>query len=222
MMKNLFKALVTVCAMSMASGVSATLIDRGNGMIYDSAQNITWLADANYARTSGYDLDGRMNWSAANRWAYTLEYGGYDDWRPHRADRNCEGAVEPNLRFYGYYNCTGNELGHLFYIDLGLTPGDSILDSTALAIDLFRNLQSQNYWSRTHKPGLNPNVYYAFNTAVGAQKGQVIDHLFYVWAVRDGDVAPAPEPTTTVLLTFGLIGVGAAARRRSSSKEARS
>ena len=29
---------------------------------YDTALNITWLADANYAKTSGYDADGLMNW----------------------------------------------------------------------------------------------------------------------------------------------------------------
>ncbi|MEQ1637543.1 MAG: hypothetical protein ABL903_12705 [Methylococcales bacterium] len=34
----------------------ANLIDRGNGMIF----NITWLADANYAKTLGYDADGAM------------------------------------------------------------------------------------------------------------------------------------------------------------------
>ena len=30
-------------------------------MIYDSDLGITWLQDANYAETSGYDADGRMN-----------------------------------------------------------------------------------------------------------------------------------------------------------------
>ena len=40
--------------LSTAIPVSATLIDRGNGLIYDDAQNITWLQDANYAFTSGY------------------------------------------------------------------------------------------------------------------------------------------------------------------------
>ena len=32
---------------------------------YDTVLDITWLADANYAQTSGYDADGRMTWSNA-------------------------------------------------------------------------------------------------------------------------------------------------------------
>ncbi len=41
-------------------------------MVYDDVLDITWLADANYAQTSGYDSDGRMNFSAANTWAAGL------------------------------------------------------------------------------------------------------------------------------------------------------
>ena len=69
------------------SGVSqATLIDKGSGLIYDDELDITWLQDANYAKTSGHDADGRMNWSNANAWAANLSYDGgiygiIDDWR---------------------------------------------------------------------------------------------------------------------------------------------
>lgn len=64
-----------------SNAARATLIDRGGGMIYDTDLNITWLADANYAKTSGYDADGLMTWAAANAWAQNLTYGGYTDWR---------------------------------------------------------------------------------------------------------------------------------------------
>jgi hypothetical protein len=50
-------------------------------MLYDDVHNITWLQDANYAKTSGYDGDGRMTWSAAKTWADNLVYGGFSDWR---------------------------------------------------------------------------------------------------------------------------------------------
>ena len=32
----------------------AALVDRGGGMLYDTVLNITWLQDANYAKTSNY------------------------------------------------------------------------------------------------------------------------------------------------------------------------
>ena len=63
------------------TGVYAELHDRGGGLIYDDVLNVTWLQDANYAHTSGYDLDGLMNRNDAFTWADNLEYGGYDNWR---------------------------------------------------------------------------------------------------------------------------------------------
>ena len=43
----------------------AALFDRCGGMIHDSGLDITWRQDANWAKTSGYDGDGRMSWTAA-------------------------------------------------------------------------------------------------------------------------------------------------------------
>ena len=79
------KLLVFLCVMLLGFGMtgmaSATLWDRGGGLIYDDHLNITWLQDANYAKTSGYDSDGLMNWANAVDWADNLIYGGYNDWR---------------------------------------------------------------------------------------------------------------------------------------------
>lgn len=60
---------------------NAVLIDRGNLIIYDDHLKITQLQDANYAKTSGYDSDGKMTWQAANDWAKNLSYDGYNDGR---------------------------------------------------------------------------------------------------------------------------------------------
>ena len=45
-------ALATMGAL-MVNTAQAQLFNRGGGLIYDSVQNVTWLADANYAKTSG-------------------------------------------------------------------------------------------------------------------------------------------------------------------------
>lgn len=61
------------------TAVNATLYDRGNGLFYDSDQDITWLQNANYAKTSGYTetetyrTDGRMSWYEATAWTEGLE-----------------------------------------------------------------------------------------------------------------------------------------------------
>lgn len=43
---------------------------------YDTVLNITWLADASYAKTSGYDADGLLSWDAAKTWAAQLNING--------------------------------------------------------------------------------------------------------------------------------------------------
>ena len=71
--------------------VHADLVDRGGGLIYDTEQDITFLQDANYAKTSNYDGaddDGRMQWIDAVEWAENLVYQGYYDWRLPKALNN--------------------------------------------------------------------------------------------------------------------------------------
>ena len=65
----------------VAGNANSALIDRGGGLIYDTVLDVTWLQDANFAQTSGYDNDGRMSWDAAAAWAEQLQYGGHIDWR---------------------------------------------------------------------------------------------------------------------------------------------
>ncbi|MFC1750002.1 hypothetical protein ACFL2V_14475 [Pseudomonadota bacterium] len=51
-MKNKVAKLLFPLAIGLAisTTANATLIDRGNGVIYDTEQNLTWLQEANYAR----------------------------------------------------------------------------------------------------------------------------------------------------------------------------
>src|SRR6478609_569491 len=85
---NACKTIAVAAALLSATVTHAALYDRGNGMIYDSAQNITWLQDANYAKTSNYDATGAMTWDQAVAWAAQLNYGGYNDWRLSSARLN--------------------------------------------------------------------------------------------------------------------------------------
>ena len=212
-MKNKLMPLTLGFALLLggAGSVSAALIDRGNGLIYDDDLDITWMADANYAATqytnsNGLegDLDGRMAWSVANTWAADLVFGGYDDWRLFNADPICG---------FGF-NCTRNELGHLFYDELGVTVGSSINTSTATGLALFDNVQSSSYWSGTEYADTSYAWY--FSTNFGYQDFSIKPLELYAWAVRSGDVAAAsvPEPGTMLLLAAGMIGIVGVKRRR--------
>lgn len=222
----------------MSGAAQAALHDRGGGLIYDDALNVTWLQDASYARTSGYDADGKMSWVSAVDWAENLSYFDsvrgvtYSDWRlPKTFDLGVPGCD------YGYsgtdcgYNLSvaSSELAHLYYVDFGnrafvdsrglQQPGYGLIDDPSNPNDesLFRNIQSYSYWSGTSYTGTGSAVQthaWHFATNVGSQNYISKGTQYHAWAVRDGDVAAVPEPETYALLLAGLGLIGFAVRRR--------
>ena len=93
-----------------ATGSHAALQSRLGGLaLYDTDLNVTWAANAN--------INGLMNWAAANSWVAGLTIGGVSGWRLPTADPSCVGA----------FNCTGSEMSHLFYSELG---GAAVKSST--------------------------------------------------------------------------------------------
>jgi hypothetical protein len=108
-----------VLVMLFSNSVQAELIDRGGGLIYDTELNVTWLQDANFAKTSGYHEDGRMTWEEAMKFVENLKYFDpvrkvtWDDWRLPTA-KNRDGSGPDR----GYYT-RGSELGHMYYNNLG-------------------------------------------------------------------------------------------------------
>jgi len=218
MKKMILKTALLATMATLTGAAQAALFDRGGGLIYDDTFDITWLADMNYARTSGYDDDGGMIWLEAVSWADNLVYGVYSDWRLptlNPSDTSCSDGFGD--RRYGY-NCTGGELSHLFVADLGYNAdasGRDTSDDTPEQIDnlaLFSNVQSYTYWSGLELAGtFNVRV---FNTDNGFQGIFYRGNEGYALAVRDGNVSPIPEPETYALMLAGLAVVGAAARRR--------
>ena len=121
----------------------AILIDRGGGMIYSTDLNVTWLQDANYARTSGFDDDGLMSWYQAMEWVATLEYGGYDDWRLPRFDSPTSSQCDVS---------TLHEMRYLLYTELGIPCGaypDNFGPFINVLIELPGGGLGQWYWSLT-------------------------------------------------------------------------
>lgn len=219
------KSPITVLILSLSfafvstNAAQAALVDRGGGMIYDTDRNITWLKDANYARTSGYDADGLMTWSQAMTWAGNLSYGGYSDWRlptTLQPDATCStqsGGVSNG------YNCTGSEIGHLFYTELGGVAGQSITTTHNTNYNLLQNVWPYFYWSGTEYAP-NTGAAWGFDTGYGWQGPYNKISEGYVWAVRPGDVAAVPAPTAVWLFGSGLLGLIGVAQRKQRVEQA--
>jgi hypothetical protein len=203
------QALALVGLSVLTLSANAALYDRGNGLIYDDTLDITWLQDANYAQTSGYDVDGRMTWANANTWAAGLSYGGYDDWR-------LASAGDPPT---GFYNVTTGELGHMFYNNLGNTAYNSILDNVSFTdttpgggTESFLNVQSYLYWLGEEYAPITVSAW-AFNTNGGNQYNGDKRGINYSWAVRAGDVSSVPVPAAAWLFGTALLGLVGVKRR---------
>ena len=193
---------VAAAAMLIAGAAQASLVARDlNGdtvtdAFYDSDLNITWLRDAN--------VNGRMNWATAVSWADGFSFGGYSDWRLPTSD-TCED-----------FNCTGSEMGHLWYVELGNLAGGPMTNAGD-----FQNLQATHYWSGTEY-ALFPGNAWFFDISTGDQFVSVRfgisggNQLMLAMAVRPGDVTVAgvPEPQTYALVLMGLSAMVLARRRQ--------
>lgn len=212
--------LAAVAAVLTASGAQAALVNRGGGMVYDDVLNITWLSDWNYAQTTNYAVNGRMTQPAANDWALSLVYGGYDDWRlPTTAqpDASCSATHEPGFGYptqYLGFNCLGGEMGHIFYTDLGGKAGESVHDATGDTAQeianfaLFVNVHSFGYWS-----GTIPNNFAGLRWYFSMFDGELdltgaVGTTLRAVAVRPGDVVnTVSAPQTLALVLLGLAGL---------------
>lgn len=76
-------------------------------------------------------MNSETHWPTAVSWADGLRFGGYTDWRLPKSN-TCERS-----------NCTGSEMGHLWYVELGNTAG--AMTNTGN----FQNLRPGDYWSGT-------------------------------------------------------------------------
>ena len=148
-------AALVACSLSPLQA-GATLVLSPDGItVYDSANNISWLANANLAATNRFGLpvcnasgtqpcvnpSGSMSYKSAAAWVQAMNaanYLGNTNWQlptTPLADSGC-GFVGPQNNSFGY-GCSASALGSLYYNALGLKS-----PNTAVPIPTIRPVRS--------------------------------------------------------------------------------
>lgn len=213
-----------VACLLVATTSQAGLINRGNGMIYDDVLDVTWLQDANYAGTSGFDSDGQLTWASAQAWANQLSFGGFEDWRLPTISPIDDISFDFGFSFDGSTDRGFNsqteysELAHMFYNNLGNTsyfdtfgnaqqPGSEMFkntfnDANTGELFSFDNIGITYWTGLANNPIVNAafafNMRTATNLATGEQQLLATNATRSVWALRDGDVMTTSNPNDPI------------------------
>lgn len=218
---------ILVMGIGLSAQAQASLVVRGtdtagNQLIYDTDRNITW-----------YDATVIAPWPTAMGWAanlvVTYEAAPISDWRLPNA-YNADGSGPCLSGNPITVECTGSEIGHLFFTELGnhayppnAIPNTGFPDGLTGQTETFQHLYASQYWFGTLGTPVGSHVQQAWNfsTKLGGQ-GQAIAFYdgapygtgLYAMAVRDGDVAAVPVPAAIWLLGSGLAGLAGTRLRR--------
>lgn len=190
--QTIFRLICTLifgAALGHSAAAVATLIPRvGGNAVYDTDLNVTWVSDANlFASNSFGEMccfnsvhdNGAMWYAAVIDRVFAMnraEYLGASNWRVPTLD----------------------EFTHLFYAELGGTPGHSLMGNHGP----FINIQSR-YYSSTFVD-VHDHCTFGFLFGDGFCFGSDSSFL-YGWPVRNGDLSPVPEPTMWLWVVAALV-----------------
>ena len=179
----------------------------GNGetaeAYYDSVQNITWLADANYAQTSGHLVSSDFSRKTyALSWVNSLDINGYSEWRLPSVGND----LSPNYHLAG-------ELNHLRRITLGHTYLADLVNTGP-----FLNMLPRTYWYR-EESGACTYCNWGIQMSNGATYKRLNDlGSAMAWAVADGDIGAAVVPIPAGAWLFGSALAGLLVARSKNKK----
>ena len=173
--------------------------------VYDAANHLNWLANANLPATNRFGLpvcngaaanlkacinaSGSMTYQAAVAWVAAMNaanYLGHNNWQiPTNplVDNSCP-LVGPNGGSFGF-NCTASALGSLFYNGLGLAASNTAVPIPGNTVGPFTNFQPYIYWS-----GSASAQTFSFNSGYVGSNTET--NYLYVLPMIPGKIAGTP------------------------------
>jgi hypothetical protein len=165
--------------------------------VYDPATNVTWLANADLAKThrfgvAGINRDGSMQQQTATSWVAAMNSAawlGATDWQLPTSD-TC-----------GSFDCKASLLGELYYDALGYSEGDPVVATPNTNTGGFHDLQPYLYWScstiSVPCSGSQPTgSAWSFSFGNGFEGTDLIQNDLYVMVYYP--TPPSPPPTKPV------------------------
>ncbi len=183
--------------------------------VYDSINNITWLADVNSPAANRFGLPvcnatnpqpcvnaaGSMNYTSAAAWVAamnTANYLGHNNWQIPTiplVDSNC-GKTGPGGGSFGF-GCTAGALDAL-YNQLGFKSPNTAVPVPINTVGPFSNLQPYLYWSSSQGASATQgNATFSFST--GWLGANTLPNFLYLLPMIPGKLPGTPAATGTGL-----------------------
>ena len=177
-----------------------TLIDRGNGMYYDSLQNLTWYLAAADSTVKHHWTSRVNNIPTALEYVGALSVNGITGWRLPT------GKPSGTLDSYA----AAGELGSLFYRGFGGAPRTGL--PAAYSGPYAGLLQRGLYWTSTlvsTAGGMNSYAILDFDTGKWSMDCGMptMSYGNYVLAVHEGDVAAPDTPQSGDINGDGVVDI---------------
>jgi hypothetical protein len=209
-------AALVACGLSPAPARAALVPGPDGATVYDTVDDITWLADADFPATNRFWLplcngstvdrktcvnpSGSMSYQAATAWVDAMNaarYLGHSNWQlptTPSLDGTCPNTG-PNGNSFGF-DCSSGALASLYYHALGLQAPDTAVPIPINSVGPFSNFQPYLYWSQS---GTGAHGYSTFSFNNGWVGSNTAENFLYVLPMIPGKLPGAPAATGTGL-----------------------